>query len=52
MWKKAEEVDGCGGIEGVTWRPQIILLHFININKKKLSKRPSDTSTKGLVKQT
>lgn len=32
------------------WHPRIILLHFIYINKKKPSKRPSDTSTKGLVK--
>lgn len=34
------------------WRPQITLLHFIHIKKKKPSKRPSDSTTKGLVKQT
>lgn len=34
------------------WRPQIILLHFMYINKKKPSKRSSDTSPKGLAKQT
>lgn len=34
------------------WRPQIILSHFIYMKKKKPSKRLSDTSTKGLVKQT
>lgn len=34
------------------WTPQIILLHFIYMKKNKPSKRPSDTSTKGLAKQT
>lgn len=33
------------------WRPQIILTFHI-YKEKETSKRPSDTSTKGLVKQT
>lgn len=54
-WLNMEENRGGGWMwwdRRSHWRPQIILLHFINMNKKKLSKRPSDTSTKGLVNQT